>query len=90
MDKTEIREEFAKRFAQAVMPSEENNFKGYFTKELWPLDHCASLVAGLDPETYRNAKRSLIRASACHNPEKPAERQPLLSHRSGKHSCIFW
>jgi hypothetical protein len=56
MNKAETKEEFAKRFAEAVMPSEENNFKGHFTKELWPPDHCASLVAGLDPETYRNGK----------------------------------
>lgn len=36
--KNETKQELAKRFAQAVMPSEENNFKGYFTRELWMPD----------------------------------------------------
>jgi hypothetical protein len=53
MTETETKEDFARRFTQAVMPSEENSFKSYFHRELWTPDQGAALVAGLDPETYR-------------------------------------
>lgn len=56
MNKTETKEEFTKRFAEAVMPSEENSFKGYFSKEIWTPDQCASLTAGLDPECYKRGR----------------------------------
>jgi hypothetical protein len=54
--KTETRENPAKRFADAFILSEENNFKSYFSRELWSPDQGAALVAGLDPETYRNGR----------------------------------
>ena len=50
---TETDKDLSRRFAQAVMPSEENSFKAYFHRELWTPDQGAALVAGLDPETYR-------------------------------------
>jgi hypothetical protein len=54
--KTEARENLAKRFVDAFVLSEENSFKSYFSRELWSPDQGAALVAGLDPETYRNGQ----------------------------------
>ncbi len=54
--KAETRAEFAKRFADAVMPSEENSFKGYFHKEILTPDQFASLMAGLDPQCYKKGR----------------------------------
>jgi hypothetical protein len=56
MTKIETREEFAKRFAQAVMPSEFNDYKAYLHNHLWSLDQCAALMAGLNPGCYKKGK----------------------------------
>lgn len=48
--------ESAKRFVEAVIPSELNNFKAYLHKHLWTLDQFASLMAGLNPDCYRSGR----------------------------------
>lgn len=56
MDKFETKEEFAKRFAQAVIPSEFNDYKAYLHNHFWSLDQCAALIAGLNPDCYKNGQ----------------------------------
>lgn len=56
MDKAETKEEFAKRFAEAVMPSEFNDYKAFLNEHFWSLDQSAALMAGLNPDCYKNGK----------------------------------
>lgn len=56
MTRMETPEEFAQRFSRAVMPSEENSFRSCLRKDYWSVDQFASLLAGLDPETYKRGK----------------------------------
>ncbi len=53
IDKTETKEEFARRFAEEVMPSEFHDFKAYLHEHFWSLDQCAALMAGLNPDCYK-------------------------------------
>jgi hypothetical protein len=54
--KNETREEFEKRIAEAVMPSEFNDYKAYLHNHFWSLDQCAALMAGLNPDCYKKGK----------------------------------
>ena len=56
MGKIETKEEFVKRFAEAVTPSEFNDYIAYLHNHFWSLDQCAALMAGLNPDCYKRGK----------------------------------
>src|SRR5579862_7812731 len=49
-------EKIARTFAEAFIPSEYNSFRSYLNNPYWALDHCAALMAGLNPDCYKNGK----------------------------------
>jgi hypothetical protein len=53
---TESKEAFVKRFAEAVRPSEFNDYKAFLNNHFWSLDQSAALMAGLNPDCYKNGK----------------------------------
>jgi hypothetical protein len=55
--------EFARSFAEQVMPSELNDYKAYLHNQYWALDQCAALLAGLNPDCYTHGR-------SIHLPEK--------------------
>ena len=48
--------EFAKRFAEVVVPSELNDYKAYLHNSYWALDQFAALINGLNPDCYKHGR----------------------------------